>query len=45
MSSQATTTLATLEQAQELGLLPKEFDKIKSILKQYKGRFPEKGII
>ena len=36
MSAQATTTLATLEQAQELGLLPEEFDKIKSIL----GRTP-----
>ena len=31
MSAQATTTLATLEQAQELGLRPEEFDKIKSI--------------
>ena len=36
MSAQATTTLATLEQAQELGLRPDEFDKIKSIL----GRTP-----
>ena len=36
MSQQATTTLATLEQAQELGLLPEEFDKIKNIL----GRTP-----
>ena len=36
MSAQATTTLATLEQAQELGLRPEEFDKIKSIL----GRTP-----
>ena len=36
MSSQATTTLATLEQAVELGLRPEEFDKIKEIL----GRTP-----
>jgi phosphoribosylformylglycinamidine synthase len=36
MSSQATLTLATLEQAQEMGLLPEEFDKIKEIL----GRTP-----
>ncbi|MDG1917372.1 MAG: phosphoribosylformylglycinamidine synthase subunit PurL [Flavobacteriales bacterium] len=36
MSAQATTTLATLEQAEELGLRPEEFDKIKSIL----GRTP-----
>jgi len=36
MSAQATTTLATLEQAQELGLRSEEFDKIKSIL----GRTP-----
>ena len=36
MSSQATLTLATVEQAQEMGLLPKEFDKIKEIL----GRTP-----
>lgn len=32
MSSKATTTLATLEQAVELGLRPEEFDKIKEIL-------------
>ena len=32
MSSQATHTLATVEQAQEMGLLPEEFDKIKEIL-------------
>ena len=32
MSSQATLTLATLEQAQEMGLLPEEFDRIKEIL-------------
>ena len=36
MSSQATLTLATLEQAQEMGLLPEEFGKIKEIL----GRTP-----
>ncbi|MBC8265765.1 MAG: phosphoribosylformylglycinamidine synthase subunit PurL [Flavobacteriales bacterium] len=36
MSSQATLTLATQEQAQEMGLLPEEFDKIKEIL----GRTP-----
>jgi phosphoribosylformylglycinamidine synthase len=36
MSSQATLTLATLEQAQEMGLLPEEFDKIIEIL----GRTP-----
>ena len=36
MSSQATLTLSTLEQAQEMGLLPEEFDKIKDIL----GRTP-----
>ena len=36
MSAQATLALATLEQAQELGLLPEEFDKIKEIL----GRTP-----
>jgi phosphoribosylformylglycinamidine synthase len=36
MSSQETTTLATLEQAVELGLRPEEFDKIKEIL----GRTP-----
>jgi len=36
MSAQATTTLATLEQAQELGLRPEEFEQIKSIL----GRTP-----
>jgi phosphoribosylformylglycinamidine synthase subunit PurL len=36
MSTQATTKLATLDQAVELGLLPEEFDKIKSIL----GRTP-----
>jgi len=36
MSLQATTTLATLEQAQEMGLLPAEFEKIKEIL----GRTP-----
>jgi len=36
MSSQATLTLATLEQAQEMGLRPEEFNKIKDIL----GRTP-----
>jgi len=36
MSSQATLTLATLEQAQEMGLRPEEFDRIKEIL----GRTP-----
>ena len=36
MSSQATLTLATLDQAQEMGLRPEEFDKIKEIL----GRTP-----
>ena len=36
MSSQATLTLANLEQAQEMGLRPEEFDKIKEIL----GRTP-----
>ena len=36
MSLQATTALATLEQAQELGLRPEEFDQIISIL----GRTP-----
>jgi|TARA_B110000116_G_scaffold266520_1_gene277381 phosphoribosylformylglycinamidine synthase II len=36
MSLQTTTTLATLEQAQEMGLLPAEFEKIKEIL----GRTP-----
>ncbi|MAO33829.1 MAG: phosphoribosylformylglycinamidine synthase II [Flavobacteriales bacterium] len=36
MSSQSTLTLATLEQAQEMGLMKEEFDKIKSIL----GRIP-----
>ena len=36
MSLQATTALATLEQAQELGLRPEEFEKIKEIL----GRTP-----
>ena len=36
MSSQATTTLATLEQAQEMGLRPEEFDRIIEIL----GRTP-----
>jgi phosphoribosylformylglycinamidine synthase len=36
MSSQATLTLATLEQSQEMGLRPEEFDKIKEIL----GRTP-----
>ena len=36
MSSQATTTLATLEQAQEMGLRTEEFDKIIEIL----GRTP-----
>ena len=36
MSSQATLTLATLQQAQEMGLRPEEFDKIKEIL----GRVP-----
>ncbi len=35
-SSQATLTLATVEQAQEMGLLSEEFDKIKEIL----GRTP-----
>ncbi len=35
-SSQATLTLATVEQAQEMGLLPAEFEKIKEIL----GRTP-----
>ncbi|MAU37162.1 MAG: phosphoribosylformylglycinamidine synthase II [Flavobacteriales bacterium] len=36
MSSQSTLTLATLEQAQEMGLMKEEFDKIKIIL----GRIP-----
>ena len=36
MSSQATLTLATLDQAQEMGLRPEEFEKIKEIL----GRIP-----
>ena len=36
MSSQATLTLSTVQQAQEMGLLPEEFDKIKEIL----GRTP-----
>jgi len=36
MSSQATLSLATVEQAQEMGLLPEEFDRIKEIL----GRTP-----
>ncbi len=36
MSSQATLTLATLDQAQEMGLLSEEFDRIKEIL----GRTP-----
>ncbi len=36
MSSQATLTLASVEQAQEMGLRPEEFDKIKEIL----GRTP-----
>ena len=36
MSSQATLTLSTVEQAQDMGLLPEEFDKIKEIL----GRTP-----
>ncbi len=36
MSLQSTTTLATLEQAQEMGLRPEEFDRIKEIL----GRTP-----
>ena len=36
MSSQATLTLSTLEQAQEMGLRPEEFDKIIEIL----GRTP-----
>ena len=36
MSSQSTLTLATLEQAHEMGLMKEEFDKIKSIL----GRIP-----
>jgi len=34
--SKASTRIATLEQAVELGLLPEEFDKIKEIL----GRTP-----
>ena len=34
--SKASTRIATLEQATELGLLPEEFDKIKEIL----GRTP-----
>ena len=36
MSSQATLTLATLDQAQEMGLRPEEFDRIIQIL----GRTP-----
>ena len=36
MSSQATLTLSTLEQAQEMGLRPEEFDRIIEIL----GRTP-----
>ena len=36
MSSQSTLTLATLEQAQEMGLREEEFDMIKQIL----GRTP-----
>ena len=36
MSSQATLTLATLEQAQEMGLRPEEFNRIIEIL----GRTP-----
>ena len=36
MSSQATLTLSNVQQAQEMGLLPEEFDKIKNIL----GRTP-----
>ncbi len=36
MSSQATLTLATLDQAQEMGLRPEEFDRIREIL----GRTP-----
>ena len=36
MSSQATLTLATIDQAQDMGLRPEEFDKIKEIL----GRTP-----
>ena len=36
MSSQATLTLATLEQAQDMGLRPEEFDRIREIL----GRTP-----
>ena len=36
MSSQATLTLANVEQALEMGLRPDEFDKIKEIL----GRTP-----
>ena len=36
MSSQATLPLSTVQQAQEMGLLPEEFDKIKEIL----GRTP-----
>ena len=36
MSLQATLTLSTVQQAQEMGLLPEEFDKIKEIL----GRTP-----
>ena len=34
-SSQATLTLGTLEQAQEMGLLPEEFEKIKEIFNQW----------
>ena len=36
MSLQATLTLSTVEQAQEMGLRPEEFDRIKEIL----GRTP-----
>ena len=36
MSLQATLTLATLDQAQEMGLRPEEFDRIIEIL----GRIP-----
>ena len=36
MSTQTTVSLATVEQAQEMGLRPEEFEKIKEIL----GRTP-----
>ena len=32
MSTQTTVSLATVEQAQEMGLRPEEFEKIKEIL-------------